>query len=70
MFSTEDYFTEHTNITTKLKLQLFTKVIKVPSEEAWVWYTESLIKSERKRKRFNLELSREVVIKANIDNQS
>jgi hypothetical protein len=34
MFITEDYFKEHTNITTKLKLQLFTKVIKVPSEEA------------------------------------
>ncbi len=35
-FITEDYFAKHTNITTKLKLKLFTKVIKKPSEEAWV----------------------------------
>jgi hypothetical protein len=41
-FITEEYFTEHTNITTKLKLKLFTKLIKMPSEEAWVWIdTES-----------------------------
>ncbi len=36
-FITEDWFTKHTNITTKLKWKLFTKVIKSPSEEAWVW---------------------------------
>ncbi len=36
-FITEDYFTEHTNITTKLKQKLFTQVIKLPSKEAWVW---------------------------------
>ncbi len=32
---TEDYFSKHTNITTKLKWKLFTKVIRVPSGEAW-----------------------------------
>ncbi len=32
-FITEDYFTDHTNITTKLKQILFTKVIKMPSKE-------------------------------------
>ncbi len=36
-FNTEDYFTEHTNITTELKQKLFTKVIKMLSKEAWVW---------------------------------
>jgi hypothetical protein len=35
-FITEDYFTDHTNIATKLKWKLFTKVIKMPSKEAWV----------------------------------
>ncbi len=30
----EDDFTEHTNITTKLKWKLFTKVIEELSEEA------------------------------------
>ncbi len=34
-FINEDYFTEHTNITTKLKWNLFTKVIRESSEEAW-----------------------------------
>jgi hypothetical protein len=34
--SSEDYFREHTNITTKLEWKLFTKVIKMPSVEAWV----------------------------------
>ncbi len=33
----EDYFTEHTNITTKLKWKLFTKVDKTPSKDIWVW---------------------------------
>ncbi len=37
MFITKDYFTEHTNITTKLKQNIFTKVIKAPTKEAWVW---------------------------------
>ncbi len=37
MFITEDNFTEHTNITTKLKWKLFTKVIKILREEAWGW---------------------------------
>ncbi len=36
-FITEEYFTEHTNIKTKLRQQLFAKVIKTPSEEARVW---------------------------------
>jgi len=36
-FNTEHYFTEHTNITTKLKWKLFTKVMKMPGKEAWVW---------------------------------
>jgi hypothetical protein len=31
----EDSFTEHTNTTTRLKQKLFTKVIKMPSKEAW-----------------------------------
>jgi len=31
---TEDYFPKHTNITTKLKWKLFTKVIREPSKEA------------------------------------
>ncbi len=35
-FITEDLFTKYTNITTKLIWKLFTKVIKRPSEEAWV----------------------------------
>jgi hypothetical protein len=35
MFIPEDYFTECTNITSKLKKKLFTKVIKERSEEAW-----------------------------------
>ncbi len=35
-FITEDYFTEITNITTKLKQKLLRKVIKMPTEEAWV----------------------------------
>jgi hypothetical protein len=33
-FIIEDSLTKHTNITTKLKLKLFTKVIKRPSKEA------------------------------------
>ncbi len=37
MFITEYYFTQHTNIITKLERKLFTKVIKMPSKEAWVW---------------------------------
>jgi hypothetical protein len=47
MFITEDTKVKHTNITTKLKWIVFTKVIKTPSKEA-----KNLIKSERKRKRF------------------
>jgi hypothetical protein len=35
-FSTDDLFPKQTNITTKLKQKLFTKVIKEPSEEAWI----------------------------------
>ncbi len=46
MFNTEDYFTEYTNITTKLKQKLFTKLIKMLNKEAWVGQTESLIKRE------------------------
>ncbi len=33
----EDYFMEHTNITTKLNWKLFTKVTNMQSKEAWVW---------------------------------
>ncbi len=33
---TEDCFTKYPNITTILNRKLFTKVIKRPSEEAWV----------------------------------
>ncbi len=36
-FITEDCFTKYTNIATKLKWKLFTKVIKRSSKEAWVW---------------------------------
>ncbi len=35
VFITEDWFTKCTNITTKLKWKLFTKVIKRASKEAW-----------------------------------
>ncbi len=45
-FTTEDYFTKHTNITTRLKLTLFTNVIKNPSKETWVLDRQSLIKRE------------------------
>ncbi len=31
---TEDYFTKHANITTKLKSKLFTEVTETPGEEA------------------------------------
>jgi hypothetical protein len=31
--NTEDYITKHANITTKLQLKLFVKVIKRPSKE-------------------------------------
>ncbi len=34
---TEDYFTEHTNITFKIKQKLFTKVTKMLSKEAQFW---------------------------------
>ncbi len=37
MFIIEDYFTENTNITTRLKQKISTKVIRTPSKEAWVW---------------------------------
>ncbi len=40
----EDDFTGNTNITTKLKLKLFTKVIEEFSKEAWDMYIQSLIK--------------------------
>jgi hypothetical protein len=33
VFTTEDYFPKHTNITTKLKQKIFTKVIIEPREE-------------------------------------
>ncbi len=36
-FTSEESFTEHTNNTTKLKWKLFTKVIEMPSAEAWIW---------------------------------
>ncbi len=32
---TEDFFPKYTNITTKLKHELFAKVTREPSEEAW-----------------------------------
>jgi len=35
-FITEDYVPKHTNITTKLKWKLFTKVIGEPTKESWV----------------------------------
>jgi hypothetical protein len=35
-FITEDIFPKHTNITTKLKQKLFTKVIRGPSKEALI----------------------------------
>ncbi len=40
-------YKKYTNITTKLKRNLFTKVIKRSSEEALVGQTESLIKREK-----------------------
>jgi hypothetical protein len=36
-FITEDDFTEHKDITTELKWKLFSKVVKEPSKEAWLW---------------------------------
>jgi hypothetical protein len=35
-FIAEDGFPKYANITSKLKWKLFTKVIREPSEEAWV----------------------------------
>ncbi len=35
-FNTEDTKVKHTNITTKIKRKVFTKVIKMPSKEACV----------------------------------
>jgi hypothetical protein len=35
-FITEDCFPKHTNITTRLKQKLFSKVIREPSKEAWI----------------------------------
>ncbi len=35
-FITKDSIVKHTNFTTKLKCKVFTKVIKMPSKEAWV----------------------------------
>ncbi len=45
-FITEDSFSKYTNITTKLNWELFTKVIKKPSKEAWVSDRQCLIKRE------------------------
>ncbi len=45
-FITEDYFTEHTNTTTKLKWKLFTKVMKERSKEAWGLDRQHLITRE------------------------
>ncbi len=46
-FITEDWFTKYANNTNKLNWKLFTKVIKKPSEEAWVLDRQSvLIKRE------------------------
>jgi len=45
-FITEDTKVKHTNITTKLKLKLFTKVIRAPSNWLGFLQTESLIKRE------------------------
>ena len=36
MLTAEDYLPKHTDITTKLKRKLFTKVIREPSKEARV----------------------------------
>jgi hypothetical protein len=36
-FITEDWFRKYTNIATKLNWKLFTKAIKRPSKETWVW---------------------------------
>jgi hypothetical protein len=36
ILSTSNYFTKHANITTKLKLKFFRKVIKKSSKGAWV----------------------------------
>jgi hypothetical protein len=36
LVTTEDTKVKHTNIETKLKWIVFTKVIKMPSKEAWV----------------------------------
>ncbi len=42
----------------------------MPSEEAWVQRPSGLIKSEEKRKIFNLKVRREVGVEVNVDNQS
>jgi hypothetical protein len=38
---------KYTNITTILKLKLFTKVIREPSKEAWVWLDRESNKKRR-----------------------
>jgi len=38
--------TEYKNITTNLKWTLFTKVMKRPSEEAWVWIDSDSLKEK------------------------
>ncbi len=42
----------------------------MPNWDAWVERPSSLIKSEEKRERFNLKMSKEVSAEVNIDNQS
>ncbi len=52
----------------KLKWKLFTKGIKRPSKEGWVWIDSVLLK--KKRRHFNLERVENVSAEVNIDEPS
>ncbi len=52
----------------ELKQKEFTKVIKMPSQEAWVHRPSDLNKSEGKCKCLNLKMSSEVCTEVNINN--
>ncbi len=51
-FIAEDWIAKYTNITTKLKWKLFTKVIRRPSEERGLGWIDRL---KEKHKQLNLE---------------
>jgi len=53
-------------MTTKLKWNLFTKVIKRPSEEAWVWIDR--VSNKKRSASASLERVENVCLEANIYN--